>query len=122
VLKTPGHTPGSICLLNAGEKIIFTGDSIVETPVWLYLKHSNPLTVFHHSLKKIKARENDFKTLLPGHRPTPMERKQLDDLIHCSEEILTGVGTGKPTHTFAGDGLLWVHGKGQIIYDPEKLK
>lgn len=28
VLHTPGHTPGSICLYDSGEKLIFTGDTV----------------------------------------------------------------------------------------------
>lgn len=28
VIKTPGHTPGSICLLNKKDKILFSGDTI----------------------------------------------------------------------------------------------
>ena len=30
VMETPGHTPGSICLYNQEEKILFSGDTIAE--------------------------------------------------------------------------------------------
>jgi len=29
VLHTPGHTPGSACLYLAGEKVLFTGDTLL---------------------------------------------------------------------------------------------
>lgn len=119
VVELPGHTPGGVCLLNEEEGLIFTGDMIVETPVWMYLKHSLPLEVYLASLRKINQRR--FDTLFPGHQPTPLGRENLEDLIVCTEEILAEPGIGKLERTFAGEGLLWKHGRASIIYDPKKL-
>jgi glyoxylase-like metal-dependent hydrolase (beta-lactamase superfamily II) len=121
VLGTPGHTPGSICLHNAKEKMLFSGDTIVATPVWLYLKHSLPLKIYWDALKRVDAKKTEFDAIFPGHQPTPLGREYLSDLITCAEEILASPGIGKHTRTFAGEGLLWSHGKGQIIYNPDNL-
>jgi hydroxyacylglutathione hydrolase len=122
VLETPGHTPGSVCLLDAKGKIMFTGDSIVATPVWMYLKHSVPVKTYCEGLKKLKEREDEFETLFPGHQPVPVGKSMLDDLIACAGEILDGSGVGERTQTFVGEGLLWTHGQGQIIYNPQNLR
>ncbi len=119
VIEVPGHTPGGVCFLNEEEGIIFTGDMIVETPVWLYLDHSLPLSNYLDSLQKINKRS--FRTLLPGHQPSPLGRENLEDLIACTEEILAEPGIGKPERTFAGEGLLWKHGRASIIYNPLNL-
>jgi len=121
VLPLPGHTPGSVCLLDPDEKILFTGDSIVATPVWMYLQHSTSLGTYLASLKKVRQRQAGFETLLPGHQPTPLGKDQLENLIACAEEILDGSGTGELVRTFAGEGLQWQHGAGIIIYDPRRL-
>jgi hydroxyacylglutathione hydrolase len=121
VLPLPGHTPGSVCLLNPDEKLLFTGDSIVGTPVWMYLQHSTSLTTYLVSLKKIRERQAEFELLFPGHQPAPLGKDQLDALIACAEEILDGRGVGEPTRTFAGEGLQWNHASGIIIYDPNRL-
>jgi hydroxyacylglutathione hydrolase len=121
VLEIPGHTPGSICLLNAKEKLLFSGDSIVSTPAWLYLKHSLPLKTYYEALKQVDAKRDSFDTIFPGHQPTPLGCDQLLDLIACAEEILSKPGIGEPTTTFAGQGYSWVHGKGQIIYNLENV-
>jgi hydroxyacylglutathione hydrolase len=121
VLPLPGHTTGSICLLNTDEKLLFTGDSIVASPVWMYLQHSTSLSTYLASLKKVRERQTEFEMLLPGHQPTPLGKDQLDSLIACAEEILDGRGIGIPTHTFAGEGLQWSHRSGVIIYDPDRL-
>jgi hydroxyacylglutathione hydrolase len=119
VIEIPGHTPGGVCFLNEEEGIIFTGDMIVETPVWMYLKHSLPLSTYLSSLRKINKRS--FRTLLPGHQPSPLGRENLEDLIACTEEILAEPGIGNLERTFAGEGLLWKHGKASIIYNPKNL-
>lgn len=119
VLEIPGHTPGCVCLLNEMEHVLFTGDMIVQTPVWMYLKHSMPLCTYLVSLQKLQGR--DFETLLPGHLPAPLGRGNLEDLIACCGEILSSPGIGEHTRTFAGEGLLWKYGKASIIYNPEHL-
>ncbi len=121
VLPLPGHTPGSICLLNSDEKLLFSGDSIVGSPVWMYLQHSTSLSTYLASLKKVRERQTEFDLLFPGHQPAPLGKDQLDHLISCAEEILDGRGVGEPTHTFAGEGLQWKHASGIIIYDPHRL-
>jgi len=119
VVEIPGHTPGSIGLINSDEKLFFTGDSIVQTPVWLYLKHSLPFKVYFESIQKIKKREKEFETLFPGHAPAPLGKDLLDDLLHCAGEIWDQRGIGQLTKTFAGQGNLWKYGNASIIYDPD---
>jgi hydroxyacylglutathione hydrolase len=119
VVEIPGHTPGSIGLINSNEKLFFTGDSIVQTPVWLYLKHSLPFKVYFESIQIIKKRKNEFETLFPGHNPTPLGIDLLDDLLHCAGEIWDQRGIGQLTKTFAGQGYLWKNGNASIIYDPD---
>lgn len=119
VIEIPGHTPGCVCLLDESKRIMFTGDMIVQTPVWLYLKHSLPLRNYLISLEKLSPRM--FETLLPGHLPAPLGRQNLEDLITCSQEILESPGIGEHTKTFAGEGFLWKHGLGTVIYDPANI-
>jgi hydroxyacylglutathione hydrolase len=119
VIEVPGHTPGCVGFLNEEEEIIFTGDMVVETPVWLYLDHSLPLSTYLDSLQKIQKRR--FNTLLPGHKPVPLGRENLEDLIACAEEILAKPGIGALERTFDGEGLFWKHGRASIIYNPLNL-
>jgi len=121
VLEFPGHTPGCIGLLCSREKILFTGDSIVETPVWLYLKHSLSVRTYWESLKQVKQREGEFEKLFPGHHPYPLSKKHLSDLLAGALEILQDPGIGDPTRTFVGEGLQWRHGNTSIIYNPSNV-
>jgi hydroxyacylglutathione hydrolase len=121
VMEVPGHTPGSLCLINHQEEIVFSGDTVVATPAWLYLKHSLPLHVYYASLQKIDKLGFKNLKIFPGHPPVPLGSDHLKDLLACCEEILGNPRRGTLTTTFAGQGFQWTHGRGTIIYDPEKL-
>lgn len=121
VLPLPGHTPGSVCLLNSREKILFSGDSIIATDAWLYLSHALPLRRYSEALKRVRQRQDEFELILPGHAPTPIGKEYLNDLIACTEEILNNPRLGEPVKTFVGEGFLWKHGKGSIIYNQSNL-
>lgn len=67
VLETPGHTPGSICLLNEKEEVLFTGDTIFKDG-------SVGRTDFSYSVKsdldssvKRILKLNGNIAILPGH-------------------------------------------------------
>jgi hydroxyacylglutathione hydrolase len=80
VIETPGHTPGSICLLDRKDRILFSGDTIVPH-VWMQLPKSLPLTTLVHSLDNLLALGGAFDKIFTGHstnEPLPAS--------HCKEE------------------------------------
>ncbi|HLC87010.1 MAG TPA: MBL fold metallo-hydrolase [Candidatus Nanoarchaeia archaeon] len=65
VVKTPGHTKGSICYYMPKEKILFSGDTIFHNGIGRTdLPNSQPEKMAE-SLEKI--RKLDIKILCPGH-------------------------------------------------------
>jgi glyoxylase-like metal-dependent hydrolase (beta-lactamase superfamily II) len=83
VLWTPGHTPGSICLVDRQQKILLCGDHILEivTPnVSLHpLLTENPMPGYFDSLHDFIRQEIDL--VLPGHGP------RIPDLSATTTEI-----------------------------------
>jgi glyoxylase-like metal-dependent hydrolase (beta-lactamase superfamily II) len=71
VLWTPGHTPGSICLVDRARRLLLCGDHILEivTPnVGLHpLLAENPLPGYLASLRDLARQE--IELVLPGHGP-----------------------------------------------------
>ena len=65
VIKTPGHTKGSVCYYLPKEKILFSGDTIFHNGIGRTdLPNSQPEKMAE-SLEKIK--KLNIKTLCPGH-------------------------------------------------------
>ena len=66
VLHTPGHTPGSICLYDEGERLIFTGDTVFPNGGFgrVDFPGGNALQLIN-SLKRLT--EVDAERMYPGH-------------------------------------------------------
>lgn len=120
VIHVPGHTKGSICLLDIQDKLLFTGDND-NILVWLHPQDALPLETYLQSLRKLWNRRKDFATLYPGHGE-PIEKSFIEEQIRCVEEIITGRCVGKPFDTFVGKGLVCSYKRARVVYDPLKIR
>lgn len=66
VMHTPGHSPGSICLL--GGKCIFTGDLLFAGGIGRYDFPGSSYTTLMSSLRKVITLDDGF-VVYPGHGP-----------------------------------------------------
>ena len=66
VMHTPGHSPGSICLL--GDRCIFTGDLLFAGGIGRYDFPGSSYTTLMDSLRKVIALDDDL-IVHPGHGP-----------------------------------------------------
>jgi hydroxyacylglutathione hydrolase len=120
VIEVPGHTKGSICLLDRGRKLLFTGDND-NTLVWLFLADCTPLETYLVSLQKLNQQASAFDLLLPGHGG-PLDKAFIGEQISCVHSILDGSCTGKPYNSFAGKGLVCGYKRAQVAYNPQNLR
>ena len=120
VIAQPGHTPGEIVLLDAANRLLFTGDND-NTLVWLFLPNSRPLEVYLESLRKLKARDGEFDTILPGHG-TALPKGFLAEQIACVESILDGSCKDEPYQSFAGSARVCRKGAAAVAFDPANLR
>ncbi len=80
IISTPGHTPGSICLLtNKGE--LFTGDTVHIGAV--YLPSDDLYKNYRHSLQKLKSIIEDQPNLVlyPSHEDYSINGKIITELL-----------------------------------------
>jgi hydroxyacylglutathione hydrolase len=73
VMHTPGHTPGSICLL--GEKMVFTGDTLFAGGIGRTDFAGGSDRDMEESLKKL-LRLPDSLVVYPGHGPASTIREE----------------------------------------------
>ncbi|MFH1198367.1 MAG: MBL fold metallo-hydrolase [bacterium] len=119
VIETPGHTPGSICLIDSANKLIFTGDNN-NTLVWLFLDGCLPLELYMNTLQKEQKRSSEFDTIFPGHGE-PIEASFINDQIICIQQILSGECEGTLYKSFAGDAKQCSYNRATVAYNPENL-
>ncbi len=94
VIHTPGHSPGSICLLEEKKKILFSGDTLIKdispNPIYdIFDKErqlgSQGLIEYLKSLEKIKRYNVDL--VLSGHREVIKDhKKRINEIIKHHEE------------------------------------
>lgn len=80
VLHTPGHTPGSICLL--GEGIIFTGDTLFANGIGRTDFPGGSDSAMQVSLQKLVSLP-EYYMIYPGHGPTSIigEEKRVNPFL-----------------------------------------
>jgi glyoxylase-like metal-dependent hydrolase (beta-lactamase superfamily II) len=80
VMHTPGHTPGSICLL--GERLVFTGDTLFAGGIGRTDFPGGSDSGMRLSLQKL-ARLPDYFLIYPGHGVTSMmgEEKRVNPFL-----------------------------------------
>jgi hydroxyacylglutathione hydrolase len=120
VINVPGHTPGSLFLLDVKNKTLYTGDNMQTT--WLFFKESLSVETYMHSLEKFNSIKAHYTTLFPGHGK-PLDIAILDELKECCQQILNGKCEAKPYHSMIGqDGVSCTYKTVTIAYDANKIK
>lgn len=69
VIETPGHTPGSICLLSDSERVLFSGDTLFQNSIGRTDFYNSNYSDMVKSLEKLKSLDDDI-IVLPGHGPS----------------------------------------------------
>ena len=99
VIHLPGHTPGSITLLDIENRCLIGGDSIQEDgDIFMFGMHRN-MEAYISSLRRLDARP-DFDCIFPSHAKEKVDRDVIPCLIKGAEDILNGRvdGTGQEFH------------------------
>lgn len=116
VIHTPGHSPGSICLLDQKNKILFTGDTFFPGPLYAYEDDVN-IDDYIASLDKIITRLPEYEHLLSGHNDPWVK----SEVIPRVKEAFLLIKAGKGKYR-EDSGIRRYFFEGfDILIDPEKL-
>ena len=122
VIAVPGHTPGSICLLDSQEKVLFGGDT-ANGETWMHIS-SVSLETYKKSMERLLKWKDQYDRILPGHgdsRPV----SYITELIACADEILAGKvdQSQQPAQGGLSRGsLVHRYGSAMIRYNPNRLR
>ena len=92
LLHTPGHTRGSVSVLDPEHRAAFIGDTCNPISTWLGTEDSTGVAEYKASLERLlrAARERGITEFYSGHGFGALHRKTLEDYLHCCEIILSG--------------------------------
>lgn len=99
VVHIPGHTPGSVALLESEKRWLFPGDSLQEGPIYMFMDTCS-LRAQLESLKKLSTLE--FDRAFPCHNREEVDKSWIEPLVACGEKILAGDLEGEPAELGRG--------------------
>lgn len=117
IVEIPGHTPGSILLLDKADKICYAGDSMIEN-LWLFLEESLKPEEYLASLKHARdiLAAAGIERIYNGHfSDVPLTPEDIDNMIRGVETLLTGKAEGVPFENHAGEGMEYTFGEWKIL-------
>lgn len=107
VIEIPGHTPGSIGLLDENTGVLVSGDPIQEHGnIFMFGPYRNMVS-YIASAKRLK--QYDIKEIWPSHADFPISKESIDHILEDAENILNkkieGVSMefhGREIHKYTG--------------------
>ncbi|HHV95256.1 MAG TPA: MBL fold metallo-hydrolase [Clostridiaceae bacterium] len=122
IIFIPGHTPGSIAVLDINNRVLISGDTIQDGNIFMFKEHRN-LSKYVESLKKLSMYTDEFDIIYPSHGSFPVYPELIASLIEGAEQIINGTAKGKVVDMFGTPVMLYKFPYAGFLCDiPENKK
>ncbi len=119
VVVIPGHTPGSVALLDRKHKFLISGDTVQSGCIFMH-GDGRDLPAFRESIVKLDAmrREGLFDTVYPAHGDAVVPADILEDHLALANEVLSGKAepAGPAPEWFPDTVKTYRSGRAQMYY------
>lgn len=86
VMRCPGHTPGSACILIPERKLLLTADNW-NPCTWVFFPEALGIQTYRNTVRKLQ--KLDFDYVLCSHQHALYSRSRFDDFVnHLTDEVL----------------------------------
>ena len=109
IMDLPGHTLGSIAILDEKYRVLFSGDSIQAGRIYMFGAHRN-MKRYIESMVEMKYHIDEFDEIYPSHSEIPVKPGCIPKLVEAAKQILAGQAEGTEVE---------VHGKPVMLYQFE---
>ncbi len=106
VVKTPGHSVGSVCFLDEKNRWMFTGDTCCKAHVLLQMEYAATMQEYRKSLQTLINMEPFYDITWPGHHSKPVEKQAIHDFLTAVDGILDGAMEGRMVELPMGSARL----------------
>lgn len=89
IILTPGHTPGSIAILDVDARVLYGGDGIQDGQIFMF-GVQREIHAYMASLKKLACFRDEFDEIYPSHGTIPVKPELIDQLYEAADGILRG--------------------------------
>lgn len=107
IIDIPGHTPGSIALLDIEQRALYAGDTVQDVNIYMFSKRRN-MSKYIDSLCHIRDDyAGRYDTIYQSHGSLTAKNDALEKLIDAAKTVLSGNAHGDEVE---------VHGNRVILY------
>lgn len=118
IIHLPGHTPGSIAVLDTQNRVLISGDPIqAHGHIFMFGAHRS-MSDYISSLEHLKEFENEFDEIWPSHGEFPVSKELIDALRAGAENVLGGRVKGSKVNLFGKDAMAYDLGFTVLLADP----
>ena len=89
-IALPGHTPGSMALLDRATGMLFAGDPIQRNGRIFMFGAMRSLAAYIHSLKRLRTRAGEISCIWPCHADCPVDVGTIGELVAGAEAVERG--------------------------------
>ncbi len=101
VILIPGHTPGSIGLLDRKHRMMIGGDSLQPGPIYMFGPGRN-FYAYRASMIKMQGLLKDIDWIYSSHHQLKVPSSIVNQLLVGAEKMLAGKVNGEPEPRFGG--------------------
>lgn len=90
IWSIPGHTPGSIAVLDRKNRALLSGDTVQDGRIFLF-GVQREIRAYQRSLEKLERRSDRFDVIWPCHGSLPVRPDQIGKLRRAAAAIQAGM-------------------------------
>ena len=106
IIDIPGHTPGSIAILDIDKRVLIAGDSVQSGNIFMFGKYRD-INAYIPSMKKLLTYQDRFDTVFPSHGEFPVKPELIGKLIEGAEQIAEHKCQGQKVDMFGNEVTLY---------------
>lgn len=116
IIHVPGHTPGSIAILDVLNRRIFTGDPVQDGRIFMF-GDQREMHSYIQSLWRLKEYSSEFDEIFPSHGSYPLSADIIPKLEDAAVRILSGEASGKAENLFGREITAYDMGVATFLCD-----
>ena len=120
VIEIPGHTPGSIAVLDEKNRRLFSGDTVQDGEIFMFGAQRN-MHAYRHSLLKLQKFTDFFDEVYPSHGTCPVKPSIIEELYDAAGKIMTGQMVGQRREIFGTPVIAYEKGPAVFLCDPKEF-
>lgn len=119
IIHLPGHTPGSIAVLDIGRRVLISGDPIQDHGrIFMFGSHRN-MRDYIDSLERLETCSDRFDEIWPSHADIPISPETIGKLRDGARQIMSGTVAGRPADMFGHPITAYDLGFCTLLCDPD---